>query len=245
MTTTNIDNAAIIQNKLTGIVRQYRNLLHRIDGWFSAAIGRYPEHIRCAGGCSGCCRGLFDIPLLDAILLRQGFDLLPQARRIDIQEQGTARLAEMQRLWPDLAPPFMLNHRPEHDWEALMPDDDETPCPLLDDRGRCMVYEHRPMTCRLHGLPLVDVSGTVMHDEWCSENFTGLNPLALPELAAPFEEIFRHEVLLGRELTRQLLGETVFELDTLIPLAVLVDYQSFDWHTWWRGHRDRVLPAKD
>ena len=27
-------------------------------------------------------------------------------------------------------------------------------CPLLDDAGRCRVYEARPMICRSHGLPI-------------------------------------------------------------------------------------------
>jgi len=228
--------------KSTEIVPHYQNLLHHIDQWFSTAIDRYPEHIRCSGGCSGCCRGLFDITLLDAILLRQGFDLLPESSRDDVRQKCLERLMELQRLWPELSPPFMLNHRTEDEWEDLMPDDDETPCPLLDGQGRCMVYEHRPMTCRLHGLPLVDVSGTVMHDEWCTENFTTVNPLALPELTAPFEGIFRREVSLGRELTSKLLGETVFELDTLIPLAILVDYTGFDWQSWWHENRAELLP---
>ena len=27
-------------------------------------------------------------------------------------------------------------------------------CPLLDDEGRCRIYEARPMICRTHGLPI-------------------------------------------------------------------------------------------
>lgn len=223
------------------IVLNYRNLLQRIDQWFSTAIDRYPEHIRCTEGCSGCCRGLFDITLLDAVLVRQGFELLPVTCREEVADKARKRLAELQRHWPDLAPPFLLNHRPEAEWEDLMPDDDETPCPLLDSQGRCLIYAHRPMTCRLHGLPLVDISGTVMHDEWCTENFTTVNPLTLPELIAPFDELFRREVSLGRELARELLGEVVFELDTLIPLAVLVDHTRFDWHSWWQANRAGLI----
>lgn len=226
---------------LSEIVTRYQNLLQNIDQWFGTVIDRYPEHIRCTGGCSGCCRGLFDITLLDAILLRQGFDLLPESSRDDVRQKSLERLVELKRLWPELSPPFMLNHHTEDDWEELMPDDDETPCPLLDDQGRCMVYERRPMTCRLHGLPLVDISGTVMHDEWCTENFSKVNPLVMPGLAAPFDEIFRQEVYLGRELAKGLLGEVVLELDTLIPLAILVDYPAFDWQSWWRANRAGLL----
>jgi len=232
----------ITPNKLSEIVLHYQDLLQQIDQWFSDSVDRYPEHISCTGGCSGCCRGLFDVTLLDGVLLRQGLDLLSPPLRDEIRHKARQRLELLQRLWPELAPPFSLNHRTEDEWEDLMPDEDETPCLLLDDKGRCLVYEHRPMTCRLHGLPLVDVSGAVMHDEWCTENFTTVNPLALPGLTASFDEIFRREVFLGRELTSELLGEVVFELDTLIPLAILMDYAGFDWQSWWRASRAGLLP---
>ncbi|MCB9556091.1 MAG: YkgJ family cysteine cluster protein [Deltaproteobacteria bacterium] len=31
-------------------------------------------------------------------------------------------------------------------------------CPLLDDQGRCSIYESRPIICRSHGLPLLQVT---------------------------------------------------------------------------------------
>jgi len=220
---------------------QYKTLLERIDRWFSAAIDRFPHQIRCADGCSGCCRSLFDITLLDATMLRQGFALLPPEVKQQVQAKAERRLTQLQTIWPNLSSPFMLNDHPQDRWEELMPDEDETPCVLLDSEGRCMVYAYRPMTCRLHGLPLVDMSGEVMHDEWCTENFTDMDPLGQPELSAPFSDIFRREVSLGREFSRNLLGEVVFELDTVIPLALLVDYSSFDWPAWWKENRVNFL----
>ncbi len=29
------------------------------------------------------------------------------------------------------------------------------PCPALDDAGDCLIYEHRPATCRMTGLPML------------------------------------------------------------------------------------------
>jgi len=223
------------------ILTQYKTVLEQIDVWFSAAIDRFPHEIRCADGCSGCCRSLFDITLLDATMLRQGVALLPPEVRQQVLAKADKRLEQLQAIWPDLSSPFMLNDHPEDTWEELMPDEDETPCVLLDSKGRCMVYAYRPMTCRLHGLPLVDINGEVMHDEWCTENFTAMDPLGRTELSAPFSDIFSREVSLGREFTRALLGEVVYELDTLIPLALLVDYSTFDWKHWWRINRERFL----
>lgn len=220
---------------------RYKSLLEQIDTWFNASIERFPERINCTSGCSECCRSLFDITLLDAALLHRGFDLLPRGIRDTVLQKSDRRLQHLRLIWPELSPPFVLNDHREDEWQELMPDDDETPCVLLDDAGRCMVYAHRPMTCRLHGLPLVDISGEIMHDEWCTENFTDENPLTLPGLSAPFTDIFREEVALGRDFTGHILGEVVYELDTFIPLALLVEYGEFNWQEWWQKNRARML----
>jgi Fe-S-cluster containining protein len=230
-----------LDRHLTSFLSEYADLLAEIDRWFARCQTSQPEHIHCASGCSGCCRGLFDITLLDAALLQQGFALLPDEIRRTVLQKSQQRRDHLQSIWPEFAPPFVLNYRTEEDWEALMPDDDETPCVLLDANGRCLVYNHRPMTCRLHGLPLIDICGEVMHDEWCTDNFKETDPLALPDLAAPFTDMFRREVSLGRVFSRHWLGEVVHELDTFIPLALLMDYRDFHWPSWWRENRTAIL----
>lgn len=206
------------------ILQQYGKLLAEVDSWFAAAITKYPEQIRCGKGCSACCRALFDITLLDALFLQQGFARLAPAVRAEVLAEAERRVAGIRRTWPEFAHPFLLNHRSENDWQQLMPEDDETPCLLLDREGHCLVYEYRPMTCRLHGLPLIDVAGELMHDEWCTENFTDTDPLHLPGLAGEFDRFFREEVRLDRELALQLYGKVIYELDTVIPAALLIDF---------------------
>ena len=213
---------------INGVVTAYAELLQQVDAWFAGAVGSYPEQIRCGKGCSGCCRALFDITLLDALYLQQGFQKLAPQVREKVLAEAECRVAALQRQWPELAQPYLLNHRTEEEWQELMPEDDETPCLLLDNEGRCLVYEHRPMTCRLHGLPLIDISGEVMHDEWCTENFPGADPLAMAELQGEFDRFFREEVRLDRELSRQLFGKVIYELDTLIPAALLIDFTDIN-----------------
>lgn len=222
-----------MKQTLDDILRAYGTLLREVDLWFNCCQTALPDQIRCGQGCSGCCRALFDITLLDAWQLQRGFQLLPPATQAEIQGKASQRLAAMRRQWPEFAAPYLLNYRPEADWEQLMPDEDETPCVFLDDVGRCLVYDHRPMTCRLHGMPLVDLNGEVMYDEWCTENFPDADPLDLPQLRAPFDAMFRQEVTLLQQLTQQLFGHGLGELDTFIPLAALVDYEEFAWSSWW------------
>lgn len=205
------------------IFDRYAALLQEVDSWFAGCLQRHAELITCGRGCSSCCRGLFDITLLDALLLRQGFDLLPDEIRRDVRWKAHTRLDEITAQWPAFTSPWILNPIPEPEWDAMMPEEDETPCPLLSEGGDCLVYDHRPMTCRLNGIPLIDTSGEELFDDWCSLNFTTADPLALDDLRHPFNDLFAQELLLFREMTRRLLGEAISELDTLIPAAVFID----------------------
>lgn len=222
---------------LDDILKRYAELLAGVDRWYSRCKAAFPGEVRCGKGCCGCCRGLFDITLLDAWYLKIGFDRLPNEVRHTIRELAEHRLEGLKSIWPELSPPYMLNSRTEEDWDLLMPDDDESPCVLLGGDGRCLVYEHRPMTCRLHGLPLIDLDGTVMHDEWCTENFADRSPLEEVELRDGFTAMFRDEVYLFRALESLLLKQGIRELDTFIPLALLVDFEAIDWEEWGRGFK--------
>jgi len=214
------------------ILTGYGLLLQEVDEWFGRVADLAGTAVSCRSGCSECCRGLFDITLLDAFYLKRGFEKLDTVCKKAVLSRAEGRLVSLRSLWPDFAEPYILNYRPDEEWEELMPDDDETPCPLVGPNGRCLVYAYRPMTCRLHGVPLVDVSGEIMHDEWCTLNFPGEDPRERVGLRWEFNRLFRDELILFRQFTERLHGYPVNELDTFIPTALLIDYISFDWRSW-------------
>ena len=61
------------------ILDHYGLILQEVDDWFASCLGKFPGRISCRYGCAECCRGLFDITLLDALYLKRGFDLLPES----------------------------------------------------------------------------------------------------------------------------------------------------------------------
>lgn len=223
----------MMMKDLEKIVSSYGRLLAEVDTWFASCLAAHPQTIACRSGCSECCRGLFDITLLDACYLNSGFNRLPSIVQEEVREKALQRLVGLKELWPEFAPPFILNYRPDEEWGKLMPEDDETPCVLLGSNGTCLVYDHRPMTCRLHGVPLIDRSGEIMDEEWCSLNFAGVDPFAMDGLRWEFLRLFREELMLFHRYAEQLLGDRVSELDTLIPTALLLDFTGFKWRQWW------------
>ena len=208
------------------ILARYATLLSEVDNWFRRCSLVAGEELACQRGCSACCRGLFDITLLDACYLRKGIDLLQPSDRQKSEELSITRISSMAEIWPDFSHPFIMNIYPEEQFDAVMPDDDETPCPLVGDNGHCLVYDHRPMTCRLHGIPLLEIDGEVFFDEWCTMNFRNSAPLEMSGIRFNFKDIFAQEQLLFREFTKRLFNKSFNELDTVIPAAALIDFSN-------------------
>jgi Fe-S-cluster containining protein len=169
---------------------------------------------------------LFDITLLDALYLKRGFDRLDESLKISIACTADERLKALSQQFPLFVAPWILNQLPESEWDAIMPEEDEAPCPLLSETGACLVYEYRPMTCRLNGIPLIDVSGEELFDEWCTLNFVKANPLKCEDLRFGFTELFAQELLLFQELIRILTGKTINEVDTIIPAAIVCEMEK-------------------
>nr|WP_320048484.1 YkgJ family cysteine cluster protein [uncultured Desulfuromonas sp.] len=207
------------------LLDSYQSLLAQVDQWFDDAASSLGPSLGCHIGCSDCCRGLFDITLPDALLLQMGFSTLETSRREQVLERCRARLKQLQQQWPELAAPYLLNHLQQRPWQT-MPEHDATPCPLLNDQGECLVYAWRPLTCRLHGLPHVDVDGDVFSDGCCPYNEEAVCQSVGGVQRGPFRDFFTQEAQLIRQVNQALVGRDVCELDTFIPLALLIDFSD-------------------
>lgn len=205
------------------LLKRYAELLNEVDGWFNRSLAEHQDLILCGRGCSACCRGFFDITLLDAVYLRFGFENLPPDVKKMLQQKAVVSLDKISLNVPAFQHPWIFNEIPETEWETIMPENDETPCLLLSDDGLCRLYDYRPMTCRLNGIPLFDIFGEELSDEYCTLNFKGSDPATIKDIYYPFKELFAQELLLFRELTKRLFSNPVNEIDTLIPAALIVD----------------------
>ena len=145
----------------------YRRILERVDAWYRSVKDAHPDRVPCSRGCRECCLGLFDISLADRDLLREGLAKADPAVRQDIERRAAAILENLRSIYPDLRDTL-------DGWDAGEIDDlcdalGDVECPVLGPEGECRLYAHRPLTCRMAGVPVVDVSGAVVAPEGCAK----------------------------------------------------------------------------
>jgi Fe-S-cluster containining protein len=115
------------------------SLLERLQRVYVAMDAAYAQAAAAYGfvcnGCEDtCCRTRFHHhTLIEYLGLREGLRRLPADRQAEIRERSAA-VAEQQA-------------------QDLAAGADSKPLCPLNTAGRCELYAHRPMICRLHGIP--------------------------------------------------------------------------------------------
>ncbi|MGH9424135.1 MAG: YkgJ family cysteine cluster protein, partial [Thermoanaerobaculia bacterium] len=139
----------------------YSRILDRADEFFRSVSAAQPQNLQCGKGCSLCCYGLFEIGSGDVPLIAEGLGRLHPMRRKMIVRRAREIVESSEH--PD------LRDCTPTEKESFFDRTSSTPCPNLNDRGECLMYEHRPLVCRTFGLPLRDADNYI--GDICELNF--------------------------------------------------------------------------
>jgi Fe-S-cluster containining protein len=174
-------------------VAAYPALLDRLTTWFDQARREHPGVIPCHQGCSACCHGPFDISLADAELIEAGLRELPESDWVEVRRRARELVVRMEALEPGWTVPHAIADLGEARFDRLADALAAEPCPLLDSEGRCRIYAHRPLVCRLIGLGMrTPAGGTIENACPIQDQFPSYAnlPPALFDLES-FEEVER------------------------------------------------------
>lgn len=137
----------------------YPELLGRLDTWQEDVRERFPQVVPCRSGCSACCHGPFDISAADTVVVLEGVAALPFPVRVAVELRARMQVGRMARSEPGFEFPWDVSRMEESRFDALVNAQAGEPCPALDSGGRCLIYERRPMICRMMGLGMRTASG--------------------------------------------------------------------------------------
>ncbi len=116
---------------------EYQALLAKVAGFTEPVRARREHEMACRAGCDGCCHVWLAPCEVEADAIRSALSRLQAATRAQIAARGQRELA-----------------REQHG---------ETPprCAMLDEDGRCAVYDARPLVCRTQGHALRYPAGVI------------------------------------------------------------------------------------
>jgi Fe-S-cluster containining protein len=196
------------------IPSQYRALLPVLDRWFARGVAAAePGVVPCRSGCTACCHGPFDISPADAQLVAAGLAELDPIVRAGVAQRAKAQLQEYGRLIEGWAHPWDIDGVDEESFDLLCDALRTLPCPALGAEGGCLIYDHRPATCRMTGLAMVVASGDLL-DNVCPIQADFPAYAALPPV--PFELQRFEEIVEEFDLTA---GEAGWVATTVAGVA--------------------------
>ncbi|MHC1700497.1 MAG: YkgJ family cysteine cluster protein [Humidesulfovibrio sp.] len=131
---------------------KYEAVINEADQVFNAVRARFAENVRCEKGCSDCCHALFDLTLVEALYLNQAFKARFKGKdRTRVLKRADEADRLVHRLKRDA---FKAVKDGQNAQEILLEMAKvRVRCPLLDDQGLCEMYDVRPATCRIYGVP--------------------------------------------------------------------------------------------
>ena len=131
---------------------KYKAIVDQVDAVFKKVQEEHKECVRCRVGCSDCCHALFDLSLIEALYIKAQFDrLFKDAARTLILERAN----EADRAVYRLKRQAFKDHESGKSEREILEEmaTKRIRCPLLNDDEGCDLYAHRPITCRLYGVP--------------------------------------------------------------------------------------------
>jgi len=138
---------------MTPFFERYEQYAREADSLFQSIRAEFPDLVVCREQCSSCCYALFDLSLVEALYLNTEFQ-----KRIPLGVERAAILDEADRADRQAA---RIKRKAFKESEAGKDSNtilaevaaENLRCPLLDKDERCILYEVRPITCRLYGVP--------------------------------------------------------------------------------------------
>jgi Fe-S-cluster containining protein len=138
---------------LEPIFEKYESLVAQVDEVFDKVRREHPNCVKCKLECSDCCHALFDLSLVESLYINRHFlKKAVEARRAEIIDKANRIDRKVYQVKRKAYKAVQSGVKSEEQVLLEMAAE-RIRCPLLNDDNLCDLYEHRPVTCRLYGIP--------------------------------------------------------------------------------------------
>ncbi len=196
----------------TPFFEEYKKIVDAADQAFEKIESEYSDCVKCHTRCADCCHALFDLTLIEALYINHHFnerfsgndrdDLLAKANRADRKIYKIKRNAHQ----------ATMAGKSEDDILGFL-SEERVRCPLLNHGDQCDLYEYRPITCRLYGVP------TAIRGKGHTCGLSGfLSGQAYP--TANIDNIHRRLYQISLDLIRSVRSKHIKMADLLVPVSM-------------------------
>ncbi len=133
--------------------KEYEDVVKLADDVFARVLSNYPLCVKCKTGCSDCCNALFDLTFIESCYISSKFnEKFTGKDREDIIEKASSADRTICKIKKE-AYKKLKSGTNEVEILGKMAIE-RVRCPLLNRTKTCDMYDYRPITCRLYGIPL-------------------------------------------------------------------------------------------
>ena len=191
---------------------KYEAVVNMVDQVFDRVKKEFPKEVFCREKCSDCCYAIFDLTLIEALYLNHKFNEKFSGREkadlIAIADKTDRILAKMKRE----AYKKVKDGADQLEIVGKM-SQERVRCPLLGENNLCLMYEYRPITCRVYGIP----TSTAGASHICGRtNF--VQGKAYPTLN--MDKIYTQLQLFSAELVKDIKSTNIRMHELLIPVSM-------------------------
>jgi len=127
---------------------QYSTIARKANLLFKTIQEKYPMSVKCRVHCCDCCHAIFGVFPIEAAYINHHFNRLERKTRRDVLRRAEKAEAEMLKAKDALK---VFEDDPKMKIFGL--GKQRVRCPLLQDSEECVLYEDRPIICRVYGVP--------------------------------------------------------------------------------------------
>lgn len=193
---------------------RYETIVNLADTAFDRVMQEYPDLVACKVKCSECCHALFDLSLVEALYLNSKvMEAYSPEGLAALREKANAADRSIYKIKREAFKAVQAGTPEEEVLERL--GQERVRCPLLNEQDLCDLYDYRPITCRLYGMPTA-FGG---HAHTCGKSgFREGEKYPTVNIDAVYQQLYT----ISSDLVRDIKSRHVRMADLLVPVSMAI-----------------------